>query len=57
MKRKKLSESIRSASGREKLTAVHDRDLVLALGAGYITIGGAPPAEACPHVDYPASGV
>jgi hypothetical protein len=55
MKKNKLAAAVRSASGRERLTAVQDRNLVRALGAsGYSIVSGGDP-DPCPHEDYPAA--
>lgn len=56
--RKNLAAAVRSAAGRDKITTVREKDLVLSLGAGVITgdspqsLGGAD--ATCPHVEYPA---
>lgn len=62
-KTKKLSQAVRSAAGREKLTAMREKDLVHALGS-LASLGGAtlettklePRAGYCtlPHQDYVA---
>lgn len=56
MKKSKLSAAVRSASGRERLTAVPDRNLVRALGAsGFVIVNGdSPEPDPCPHEDYTA---
>ncbi|HEY0784161.1 MAG TPA: hypothetical protein VGE98_17010 [Thermoanaerobaculia bacterium] len=66
---KKLAAAVRKVAGRDKVTALGERDLVRALaGSGYsMTSGeGSDPVPgdtspigvicpACPHVEYPAS--
>jgi hypothetical protein len=64
MKKRNLAAAVRSAAGRDKITTVREKDLVLSLGAGIAatgadnsgkTLGGAGADATCPHVDYPAS--
>ena len=56
MKKNKLTAAVRSANGRDRLTAVQDRNLIRALGAsGYIIASGdSPEPDPCPHEDYTA---
>jgi hypothetical protein len=58
MKKRNLATAVRSAAGRDKITAVREKDLVLSLGAGvYVGGDGSQPIggdATCPHVEYPA---
>jgi hypothetical protein len=55
MKKSKLAAAVRSANGRERLTAVPDRNLVRALGAsGYVVAYDSTEPDPCPHEDYTA---
>ena len=40
MKERNLAAAVRSAAGRDKITTVREKDLVLSLGAGVITGDG-----------------
>jgi hypothetical protein len=68
---KNLAAAVRTVSGRDKVTALGEKDLVVALGAasrggGDETVGTLPytggtvtagpiASAACPHVEYPAA--
>lgn len=51
-KTQKLAESVRSASVRETLTAVRERDLVSALGGATGKDDSGVSGPACGHYDY-----